>query len=146
MCINLYVLKRVLRHFNSEQTRGMLSQLFGSVKLSLNYRFAQNLLPVPFRRFHEFDSQFEPLQFALNGRKGRRIGCVLGNLGMVMEVLDMDDEEVDDELDHQENDEQNESRDTSDIMEPEMHQVQEDGIGHTFGNGVPEYEGDGVDF
>lgn len=57
----------------------------------------QPLEPIPFHRYHAFESGFEPLQFSLNGRKGRRIGCVLGNLGRVLEVLDLDDEEPEEE-------------------------------------------------
>lgn len=52
-----------------------------------------SLTNVPFHRFHAFEADFEPLQFALNGRKGRRVGCVLGNLGRTLEVLDMEEEE-----------------------------------------------------
>ena len=35
----------------------------------------------------------------MNGRKGRRIGCVLGAQGKVLEVLDMDPEDPDGEED-----------------------------------------------
>ena len=48
---------------------------------------------MPIHRFHVFERSFEPLKFALNGRKGRRVGCILGNLGRVLEVLDLDEEE-----------------------------------------------------
>ena len=37
------------------------------------------------------------MQISLNGRKGRRVGCILGNLGRVLLVLDMDEDDVDDD-------------------------------------------------
>lgn len=52
---------------------------------------------MPISRVHRFGPDFEPLQFALNGRKGRRICCVLGAQGKVLEVLDMDIEEPEEE-------------------------------------------------
>ena len=52
---------------------------------------------MPIARIHHFPLDFEPLQFALNGRQGRRVGCILGNGGKTLEVLDMDNEEDDDD-------------------------------------------------
>lgn len=49
------------------------------------------LSPIPLHRVHTFESSFEPLQFSLNGREGRRIAVILGNAGRVLEVLDMDE-------------------------------------------------------
>lgn len=67
-------------------------------RLSTGYANArQERDPLPTARVHHFPLEFEPLQFALNGRQGRRVGCVLGNGGKTLEVLDMDVEENDDD-------------------------------------------------
>lgn len=56
---------------------------------------SDELLPTPLRRVHRFEPSFEPLQFSLNGRAGRRIAAVLGGGGRVLEVLDMEEPEED---------------------------------------------------
>lgn len=57
----------------------------------------QHLPFLPLSRFHQFEASFEPLQLALNGKRGRRIGCVLGDLGRTLEVLDLEPEGGDDD-------------------------------------------------
>lgn len=62
--------------------------------------------PLTFSRAHKLGGTGQtPLAFALNGRAGRRVGCVLGGDGRTMTVLDMEqgdedeDEAVDDAID-----------------------------------------------
>lgn len=43
------------------------------------------------RRWHSFGNQLNPQSLALNGRKGRRIACVLGGQGLQLEVLDLEE-------------------------------------------------------
>ncbi|KAK9448201.1 anaphase-promoting complex, cyclosome, subunit 4-domain-containing protein [Limtongia smithiae] len=47
----------------------------------------------------EFDSEFVPIALSVNGRKGRRVGCVLADDRQRFIVFDVDDEELDDEDD-----------------------------------------------
>lgn len=54
-------------------------------------------------RSHRLGPPFVPKYLALNGRQGRRVGCVLGADGRSMQVFDMetdvDEEDVDDNQD-----------------------------------------------
>lgn len=46
----------------------------------------------------------EHISIALNGRKGRRVGCVSMGDGREVEVLDMDEDEDDDEEEEEDGD------------------------------------------
>lgn len=64
---------------------------------NLHVCLSDELPPIPLKRVHHFERSFEPLQFSLNGRAGRRIAAVLGGGGRVLEVLDMEEPEEEDE-------------------------------------------------
>lgn len=52
--------------------------------------------PLPWRRSHRLGGSAQaPQACAVNGRPGRRVGCVLGGDGRTLELLDMDDSEQD---------------------------------------------------
>lgn len=72
------------------QEMEMLDMQPGDISVCLS----DELPPIPLRRVHRFNPPFEPLQFSLNGRAGRRVAAVLGGGGRVLEVLDMEDPEA----------------------------------------------------
>ncbi|KAK9464378.1 anaphase-promoting complex, cyclosome, subunit 4-domain-containing protein [Lipomyces arxii] len=64
---------------------------------------AKNTMEPVWSQCREFGESFEPVAMAVNGRKGRRVGCVLADDGQRFLVFDLDDdEEGEDEEDEEE--------------------------------------------
>jgi anaphase-promoting complex subunit 4 len=72
--------------------------MYQTLQLALSSAVAQVQQDVPptevgFEKTRDFGAEFEPAQFALNGRLGRRVGCLLSTDGQKYIFCDLDEED-----------------------------------------------------